>query len=231
MRGLVITAGGCEKKTRLHRSFAAFTLVELLVVMAIGLALMVFAAPQFISTSARARQSARDTLRGEFARARAHAIANAKDTAVIFAGYNNDSDLAGRALGIVEVAPDPDKPGFHVADTTSGEGLIERWQLLPTTVRFLPASSIGSKQPTLMEQVNLLSVTFGRRTVTGAYVIFSPTGSISYPPSGSPLSIALGLATITNNTVYLKESKNSGQAFDLLSVQRLTGRLRSIDPP
>lgn len=199
--------------------------------MAIGLALMIFAAPQFVSTSARARQSARDMLKGEFARARAHAIANAKDTAVVFAGYNNDSDLAGRAIGIVEVAPDPDKPGFHMADTTTGEGLIERWQLLPTTVRFLPATSIGSQKPTLMEQVNLLSVSFGRRTVSGAYVIFSPTGAISYPPSGSPLTIALGLATITDKTVKLKESKNSGQAFDLLTVQRLTGRLRATDLP
>jgi prepilin-type N-terminal cleavage/methylation domain-containing protein len=205
-----------------------FSLTELLVVMVILMVLLVAAAPVFMKSSQRARQSARELVKGHLQRARSHAIASGKATAVIIPDYAAGSDVGGKMLGLAEVnwvsTPENSSGSYQITQ------LLQRWDSLPGSMIILPQSTAGHPRITIMEQAMRSPMTYARRNITGAVIVFSPNGQIVSPPSGA-MEILLGQGKVAGGQVTATEKNGNKVSYDLLQINRLTGRARQIDPP
>ncbi|MFY7818562.1 MAG: pilus assembly FimT family protein [Akkermansiaceae bacterium] len=205
-----------------------FSLTELLVVMVILMILMVAAAPVFVKSGQRARQGARELVKGHLQRARAHAIANGKATAVIVPDYSSGADLGGKMLGIAEVnwVSTPENPSGSYQITQ----LLQRWESLPGSVLVMSQSVSRHPRPTVMELSLRAPMTIARRPITGAVIVFSSTGQI-VSPAGGVMEIVLGQGKVTGGQLAATEKNGNKVSYDLLQINRLTGRARQLDPP
>jgi prepilin-type N-terminal cleavage/methylation domain-containing protein len=204
-----------------------FSLTELLVVMVILMILMVAVAPVFMKSSQRARQSARELVTGHLQRARSHAIATGASTAVIIPDYNAGNDIGGKMLGIAEVnwVSKPDGTG----GTYEISKLLQRWESLPGNMLVLSQSTVGHPRATIMEQSLRSPMTISGKSITGAVVVFSPTGQIVSPSDGV-MEIVLGQGRVIAGQVTATEKTDNKVSYDLLQINRLTGRARQLDP-
>ena len=219
------------RSTRQGRSIKrrrGFSLTELLVVMLILMIMLVAAAPVFMKSSQRARQGARELVKGHLQRARAHAIANGKATAVIVPDYSAGADLGGKMLGIAEVnwVSTPENPAGSYQITQ----LLQRWESLPGSMVVMSQSVSRHPRPTVMELSLRSPMTIARRPITGAVIVFSPTGQI-VSPSGGVMEIALGQGRLIGGQLTATEKNGNKVSYDLLQINRLTGRARQLDPP
>lgn len=205
-----------------------FSLTELLVVMVILMILMVAAAPVFMKSSQRARQTAREMVKGHLQRARSHAIATGVSTAVIVPDYNAGNDMGGKMLGIGEVnwLPTPNASGGAFQITK----LLQRWESLPGSMLVLSQSATRHPRTTIMEQSLRSPLTMAGRSFSGAVIVFSPTGQIISPADGV-MEIVLGQGNVRAGQVNATEKSGNRVSYDLLQINRLTGRTRQIDPP
>ena len=205
----------------------AFSLVEMLVVMVILVILLIAAVPIFLKTSARARQSSREIVKGHLMRARSHSIATCGNTAVIFIDYAAETGVAGKMLGIAEVEWKIDTTGtkksaYRVAN------VLQRWEKLPGQVMFLNQKITGNGKPTIMEETEKLATTVNKKSVTGTFLVFAPSGEIIYP-ADKAIAITLGSANLVNGSAVATEKTGNATSYDLLQVNRLTGRARLIE--
>jgi len=205
-----------------------FSLTELLVVMVILMILLVAAAPVFMKSGQRARQSARELVKGHLQRARSHAIASGKATAVIIPDYTAGGDVGGKMLGLAEVdwVSSPQNP----AGSYQISRLLERWESLPGSMVVMSQAVAGHPRTTVLEQALRSPMTYARRNITGAVIVFSPNGQIVSPASGS-MEILLGQGKVNAGQVSATEKNGNKVSYDLLQINRLTGRARQIDPP
>lgn len=204
-----------------------FSLTEMLVVMVILMVLMVALAPVFMKSSARARQSARELVMGHLQRARSHAIATGVSTAVIVPDYNAGNDIGGKMLGIAEVnwvaTPDPTGGTYEITK------VLQRWESLPGNMIVLTQATAGHPRTTIMEQSLRSPMTMSGKSITGAVIVFSPTGQIISPADGV-MEIVLGQGRVTAGQVTATEKTGNKVSYDLLQINRLTGRARQLDP-
>lgn len=205
-----------------------FSLVELLVVMLILMILLLAAAPVFMKSSQRARQGARELVKGHLQRARAHAIANGKATAVIVPDYSAGTELGGKMLGIAEVnwVSTPANPAGSYQITQ----LLQRWESLPGSVVIMSQTTARHPRPTVMELSLRSPMTIAQRPITGAVIVFSPTGQI-VSPTGGVMEIVLGQGKVIGGQLTATEKNGNKVSYDLLQINRLTGRARQLDPP
>ncbi len=205
-----------------------FSLTELLVVMVILMILLVAAAPVFMKSSQRARQSAREMVKGHLQRARAHAIATGVATAVIVPDYSAGNDLGGKMLGIAEVnwvaTPNASGGAYQISK------MLQRWESLPGSMLVLSQASTRHPRTTIMEQSLRSPMTMAGKAITGAVIVFSPTGQVISPADGA-MEIVLGQGNVRAGQVTATEKNGNRISYDLLQINRLTGRTRQIDPP
>ena len=83
-----------------NRRLPAFSLVELLAVIAIMAVLLAVAVPIFTDPSNSARQASREIIRANLQRARAHAIASGSSTAITIPVLATGGELGGRAISL-----------------------------------------------------------------------------------------------------------------------------------
>lgn len=214
-----------------HRSIAGwrgFSLTELLVVMLILMILLVAAAPVFTKSGQRARQGARELVKGHLQRARSHAIANGKATAVVVPDYSAGADLGGKMLGIAEVnwISTPENPAGSYQVTQ----MLQRWESLPGSVVIMSQPVTRHPRPTIMELSLRSPMAIARRPITGAVIVFSPTGQI-ISPAGGAMEILLGQGKVIGGQLTATEKNGNKVSYDLLQINRLTGRARQLDPP
>lgn len=211
----------------LRRRNRGFSLTELLVVMVIMMILLVAAAPVFMKSSQRARQSARELVSGHLQRARSHAIATGTSTALIIPDYNAGNDIGGKMLGIAEVKwisdPTPTGGAYEI------QKMLQRWESLPGSMLVMPQTTAAHPRPTIMEQALRSPMTISGKSITGAVIVFSPTGQIISPASGT-IEIVLGQGTVTGGQVKATEKSGNQVSYDALQINRLTGRPRQLDP-
>ena len=211
----------------LRRRYRGFSLTELLVVMVIMMILLVAAAPVFMKSSQRARQSARELVSGHLQRARSHAIATGTSTALIIPDYSAGNDIGGKMLGIAEVkwisAPTPTGGAYEI------QKLLQRWESLPGSMLVLPQTTTAHPRPTVMEQALRSPMIISGKSITGAIIVFSPTGQIISPASGA-MEIVLGQGKVTGGQVTATEKSGNKISYDTLQINRLTGRTRQLDP-
>ena len=203
----------------------AFSLMELLVVIAIISLLLVAAYPIFTNNSNSARNASREIIKGYLQQARAHAIASGNATALAIPTLSSDPELGAHALSLVEVE---NSTGAYlpIKDNQGKDRLIQRFGKLSGNFHFLSSTQVTTAQPTVLEEGANIVVSFGARTLDCRAIVFSPNGQIVQPPSGTPVTIAIGQGAERNGALLLTD-KNDGQpVFDLLQINRLTGRAK-----
>jgi prepilin-type N-terminal cleavage/methylation domain-containing protein len=209
------------------RQMQGFSLTEMLVVMVILMILMVAVAPVFMKSSQRARQSARELVMGHLQRARSHAIATGVSTAVIVPDYNAGNDVGGKMLGIAEVnwvsTPNETSGTYEITK------VLQRWESLPGNMLVLSQSTSGHPRTTIMEQSLRSPMILSGKSITGAVIVFSPNGQIVSPADGV-MEIVLGQGRVTAGQVTPTEKAGNKVSYDLLQINRLTGRARQLDP-
>jgi len=210
-----------------NRRLSAFSLVELLAVIAIMAILLAVAVPIFTDPSNSARQASREIIRANLQRARAHAIASGSSTAITIPVLATGGELGGRAISLFEVVKTA--TGYEPAkDETGSEKLLQRWETLPGNFHFMPSSLISSTKPTIVDTTETLLTNYKGKAVTCHLIVFSPNGQIVLPSSET--NIAIARATNRGNSLTLTQKTDGKPVFEFLQVNRLTGRSRSIQP-
>ena len=210
-----------------NRSLPAFSLVELLAVIAIMTILLAVAVPIFTDPSNSARQASREIIKAHLQRARAHAIASGSSTAIAIPILATGGDLGGRAISLFEVV----KNGAVYEPAKDGSGVqmqLQRWETLPGNFHFMPSSLISSTKLTIVDATETLLTNYKGKAVTCHLIVFAANGQIVLPSSET--NIAIARATNRGNSLTLTQKSNGSPVYDLLQVNRLTGRTRFIQP-
>lgn len=211
------------KRLALASRGRGFSLVELVVVISVIVILLSVIGPAFIKSSLKARQSAREVVQANLSRARAHAIATGKATAVLFFQYGSGEE-GGKAIGVAEVQLEPASPTLPNMGYAA-TSLMQRWDVLPGNMMFLTSAAVSSPNVSVMEDDKILSPTVAGRGTRASYIVFGSSGQIVYP-ANKPIEILLGPARLANGNVELLERNNSQPSFERLQVNRLTGKAR-----
>ena len=215
-----------DRTKNAYCSLSAFSLVELLAVIAIMAILLAAAVPIFADPSNSARQASREIIKAHLQRARAHAIASGSSTAITIPVLSTGGELGGRAISLFEVVKNG--AGYEPAkDEAGSEKLLQRWETLPGSFHFMPASLISSPK-TIVDATETLLTNHKGKAVTCHLIVFAPNGQIVLPSSAT--NIAIARATRRGNSLALTQKSNGSPVFDLLQVNRLTGRTRFIEP-
>lgn len=209
------------------RNVPAFSLVELLAVIAVLALLLTVAIPIFTDPSNNARQTSREIIKAHIQRARAHAIASGSPTAIAIPVLSTGGDLGGRALSLFEVVKNG--AAYEPAMGDGGEErLLQRWETLPGSFHFMPSTLVSSPKPTIVDAPETLVTNHKGKEVTCHLIVFAPNGQIVLPTTET--NIAIARAVNRSNSLSITQKSNGSPVFDLLQVNRLTGRIRSIQP-
>ena len=214
----------------------AFSLVELLVVIGILSLLLVAAFPVFNNNSNSARTASREIIKAYLQQARAHAIASGNATAFAIPTLTSDPTLGARSAALVEVESPagtyiPIKQKDPAGNPLQNDSIVQRFTKLSGNFYFLSSSQFSPPQSTILDSALPLSVTANGRIIPCLAIIFSPNGQLIHPPPGTPIRIAIGQAAKRNGSLTLTD-QNAGQpTFELLQVNRLTGRTKFYQAP
>jgi hypothetical protein len=108
--------------------------------------------------------------------------------------------------------------------------MLQRWESLPGSMLVLSQASTRHPRTTIMEQSLRSPMTMAGKAITGAVIVFSPTGQVISPADGA-MEIVLGQGNVRAGQVTATEKNGNRISYDLLQINRLTGRTRQIDPP
>ncbi len=208
-----------------------FTLVELLTVLAIIAILFAVGAASFTDPANSARKTSGDTLRAHLQEARAHAIATGNTTAVLFPIPSASTAGSGSLIGIAEVTfqNDPAAPSAPYKVTKA----LQRWVQLPDNIFFLNQAAINSRDKTIMDGTVEIVADYRKAPIKCRFITFSPNGQISSPTTtagGVKLVVAIGKGVLNGNAVTPTQKNGGRIVFDLLQINRLTARARTLSP-
>ncbi len=210
-----------------NRQLAAFSLIELLAVITIMAVLLAVAVPLLSNPSNSARQASGEIIKAHLQRARAHAIASGSPTAIAIPVLATGGELGGRAISLFEVV----KNGTVYEPVKDGSGLekqLQRWETLPGSFHFMPASLISSPKPTIVDTAETLRTNIKGKAITCHLIVFATNGQIILPSSET--NIAIARAVKNGNSLSATQKSEGRPVYDLLQVNRLTGRTRFIQP-
>ncbi len=220
------------------RRLPGFSLIELLAIMAIISILLVAAVPIFSNSSNAARQASRELVKAHLQQARSHAVSTGRATAVAIPQMAT-TDLGARALGLFEVQKNQTTNEFEVAKaldasgnpTASDSPPIQRWETLPGNFSFIQAAEINAaaSSSTLMDTTADLDTNF-RQQISCHAIVFGPSGQIVYPVNNPPIRIAFAQTTRRGNQIVVTQNNDDQPIFEMLEVNRLTGRTREVRP-
>jgi prepilin-type N-terminal cleavage/methylation domain-containing protein len=219
-----------EPTKNLGRSAAGFSLIEVLVVIAIIVILFAVGVPLLSDPANSARKSSADILRATLQQARAHSIATGAYTSVLLPSYSSDPEFGGRLIGFAEVVADPAAPSKYRITR-----LVQRWTQLPEQIYFMDRSAVRIPQTTLMDQGATPSINaeYRKRQIACNFIVFAPNGQIlqnSTSTANPGLIVSLGKGTLRNGIVTPTQRNSQGIVFDLFQISRLSARVRQIDP-
>ncbi|MGJ8634921.1 MAG: pilus assembly FimT family protein [Luteolibacter sp.] len=211
-----------------------FTLIEVLVVVAIIGIMLVVAVPMFSNSSNSARQASRGIIKAHLQQARAHAIASGNATAVVIPELSVANDeLAASAVTLLEV--EKGTSGSYEAissdstDPNANSEMLQRWTRLPGNIHLLSSAQAGSSDTTIMDETDSIDVKFNG-DFSSKFVVFSPNGQIVSPAAGIRIVMAIGQAVKRGENLTLTQKNGDNAVVEIFEVNRLTGRTRFIDP-
>lgn len=220
------------QKTKRADFRCGFSLIEVVVVVAVVALLVGVAVPIFGVSSGNSKQASREIIKAHLQQARGRAISSGRAIAVVIPAISSNSEISGGALNLVEVSnengsyvpakEDPNDPA------SAARPVLQGWEKLPGNLRFVPQSLTSSSQVTIADQTNTISVKYRNNDVPCNSIVFSANGQIVFPTEG--LCIAIAQAVGRGGEFRITEMNELGPVFDLLEVNRLTGRTRFIEP-
>lgn len=194
---------------------AAFSLIELLMVLVIASALLAIAIPTLSHSDSNTLRASREVVKAQLRQARSHAISKRTPTALIISAQDSGAHYISRMEVKLE-----DGTYLPVVDDSGTPQLIERFSALPGNARLIEASAIDSEKRTLLGQEQTLQIHYQGSTHVCHFMVFGANGQILSPPPGTPIHIAI--ATL--------RGPEKIAAFDFIHVNRLTGATRSVQP-
>jgi prepilin-type N-terminal cleavage/methylation domain-containing protein len=209
------------------RQAPAFSLIELLAVIAIIAVLLVAAVPIFSNSTNNARNASREIIKAHLQQARAHAIATSTATAVAIPVLASGNELGARSLSLFEVELDGGNY-LPAVDANGNARLLQRWATLPGNFHFLSAAQVSSEKPTIVDSAGTMPVNIKGTPLTCHIIVFAPNGQIVRP--STEINIATAQAALRGNSLTLTQKNGGKPVFDLLQVNRLTGRTRFVEP-
>ncbi len=219
----------CVSKTcRKTPCLSAFSLIELLAVMAILMILAGITVSGICDSSHNARQISREIVKIHLQQTRAHAIATRNQTALIIPV--RESGKSGlRTISLIEVEK-VDGSYVPMEKKDGSTAPLQRWMELPKNFHFVTNTMIQSEQRTVLDYEKTLIISQRGIEIECHMIVFTPNGQIAYPFSGEPIHIALAEVARNRNSFQISEISNHKPVVDLLLVNRLTARTRSMKP-
>ena len=215
---------------RIHprdRNAHAFSLMEVLAVMAIIGLLLAVAVPVFTNTANSARQASREIIKAHLQQARAHAIATGNSVAVAIPVLASGGELGARAVSLFEVEPAGNS--YVPAKYADGnERLLQRWETLPGNFHFLGSAQVSSAKPTIVDSAETMPTNVKGEALTCHIIVFAPNGQIVRPDT--EINIATAQAVQRDGSLTVTQRDGGKAVSDMLQVNRLTGRTRLTEP-
>jgi prepilin-type N-terminal cleavage/methylation domain-containing protein len=169
----------------------AFTLVEMVVVIAIIVVLMIAGVQVLGGGEGPSRRTAADSITGLVEQARTTAITT-RSTVILAVAEPGDLPVNdGRCrLGLFRVA------NWSEDGTTADAVLIRRWQTLPTGIALLGGEVDGVRNP-LDESQTTLRYRAGSKTleVPVHLIAFGPRGGLQLPQGSDPIALRIAAGT------------------------------------
>ncbi len=218
-----------HEKAECPRFARAFSLIELLTVLAIIGILLLVAVPIFSNSTSNARQTSREMIKAQIQQARAHAIASGKSTAVAIPTLSAGKELGVRSISLFEVEM---VNGNYVPlkDDQGNDLQLERTAILPGNFHFVPADSISSSNATLVDLPETMKTSFRGQEHDCHIIVFAPNGQIVRPAPGTPINIAIAKASRSGDSLILTEKSGDSAVFEYFQINRLTGKTRFVEP-
>lgn len=223
-------------KFRNTRSGAAFTLIEMVAVIAILATLMTAGINLLNGTGAQSRRAGTDMLSGMIEQARTRAITSRSNILLVIAepGALPTQDERCR-IGMFKVE---DNWLENPAAITNAQ-LLKRWQTLNTGIVLLPgdgseaSGSIPLGVPNPLGNPNpLVSITYGgsKNLNVKAYVIgFNSRGSLTYPTGSTPIAIRIAEGGYRGGKASANKGPDNSVTESRLKIGRVTARPYQID--
>ena len=204
-----------------------FSLIELLVVVGILSILIAAAIPALTSSSNHARRASSEIVQAQLQQARAHAISSGHPTALAVPELGSPDELGGRAISILQVKKI--ESGYvPLAKDQAPYQLLQRWERLPGNFFLVSSSQLGSTTPTFIDLTDRLEIRDRGSVLRCHMLVFNSTGQVVHPPPGNTLLIALAQAVDRGGALTLTQKNQGKPVVDQLTVNRLTGRTRSL---
>lgn len=167
----------------------AFSLIEMVAVIAILVTLMTAGVSLMSGTGAQSRKAGADMLSGMIEQARTKAITSRSHVILAIAepGDLPSGDERAR-IGIFTVETWPDPPTSPLTVTAV---LANRWQTLNTGIAIIPGSIDGVPNPLDQPEV---TITYGgtkNLSIKVHAIAFNPRGGLAYPTGSTPIAMRI----------------------------------------
>lgn len=208
-----------------HAHRRAFTLVEMVIVIAILSTLLLAAVSLVRGTGPQARRAATDTIQAMLEQARGAAITNR--TNVILAIAEPGDLPAGDdrcRIGLFKVDTWPETPNGTISAT-----LISRWKILETGVVLIPGDVDGLPNPIGGTE---LDIEFGAKftKITVHALAFNPRGRLLHPTGSSPVALRIAEGVYRNGTRVPARRAGSDEPMETrLKIGRISARSYRLD--
>jgi prepilin-type N-terminal cleavage/methylation domain-containing protein len=211
-----------------HSVRRAFTLVEMLAVIAVLAILLVAGVGLLGGTSAQARKSATDALGGMIEQARTSAITSRSHVVLAIAepGDLPANDKLCR-IGLFKVAIDQWPPNPASAEIPAV--LMSRWKTLENGVILINGQPANQQTPNALDGDELtIKYRDNVPAVKVHAIAFNSRGGLIHPIGSSPLLLRLAEGGYRNGQ-RSPNQRNGEIAENLLKIGRVTGRSYRID--
>jgi len=208
------------------RGKPAFTLIEVLTVIAILVILLTVGVKLLNGTGSHARRTATDQLSGLVEQARTAAITSRSYVVLAVAepGDLPANDSVCR-LGLFKVENWPDSPSDVIPAV-----LMSRWKTLETGVALIGGGVDGVENPLDAPE---LTISYGSNkplTVTVHAIAFNSRGGLQYPSGSSPVVMRVAEGNYQHGTPNpFRRGDAKTIAENLLKIGRVTARPYRID--
>jgi type II secretory pathway pseudopilin PulG len=205
---------------------AAFSLVEVVAVIAVILLLMVAGIRLLGGTSSQAKKSATDACSGLIEQARATAITSRSYVVLAIAEPGDlPADDERCMLGLFKLAQWP-------TSAAAIDGiLLRRWQALPNGIVLLPGAVKGLRNPR-DEPETTIRYQSGRQVIEGRFHIlaFNPRGGLHWPAGSDPLTLRIAEGAYRDRQPSANTRGSDRKVVEnTLKIGRLTARPYRFD--
>jgi len=211
---------------RADRSMPAFSLIELVAVMAILVILMASGISLMHGTGSQSRKAAMDLLAGMVELARASAI-NSRCYVVLALAAPGDIPMGDERcrVGLFKVETWPDA----ATATVQGE-FLTRWRTLDSGILLLGGAMDGADNPIDGTPLTISDGAASRRIFTVHALVFNPCGGLHYPIGSLPvaLRVAEGVGR-ASQAASLPFGAAGGIPESRLQIGRVAARSYRID--